>query len=37
MSRLLAESSFRDRASEVAAEIAAMPDPEQVAAALERL
>jgi UDP:flavonoid glycosyltransferase YjiC (YdhE family) len=35
--RLLSEPSFRDRASAVAAEIAAMPGPDEVAAAIERL
>jgi UDP:flavonoid glycosyltransferase YjiC (YdhE family) len=37
VSRILADGSFRARAGAVAAEIAAMPGPDVVAAALERL
>jgi UDP-N-acetylglucosamine transferase subunit ALG13 len=37
VSRLLAEDSFRDRAAVVAAEIAAMPSPAEVAGVLEGL
>ena len=37
VARLLAEHSFRDRAAVRAAEIAAMPDPAEVAGAIEGL
>ena len=37
VTRLLDDGSFRTRASTVAAEIAAMPGPDEVAAVLERV
>jgi hypothetical protein len=37
VTRLLDDGSFRAKANAVAAEIAAMPGPDEVAAALERV